>query len=82
MAKSENEKRTRGRPHGTTAPRTGMVRQVRDVLGYSQGKLARELECTVAAIQTAERENRLFSKGEILERFRKLAKLAGVGMPE
>ena len=75
------EKRRRGRPEGTTAPRSDAVRLVREFLGWSQDRLARELEISNSAVRLAEREGRLFQKREVMEKFAKLAKEAGVALP-
>jgi len=70
----------RGRPVGTGAPTSGAVREVRRSLGLTQEKLARELNCTLGAVRTMERNNRLPGSEAILESFKRLAKRAGVSL--
>ncbi len=70
----------RGRPVGTGAPTSGAVREVRQALGLTQEKLARELNCTLGAVRTMERNNRLPGGGAILDAFKRLAKRTGVSL--
>jgi DNA-binding transcriptional regulator YiaG len=70
----------RGRPVGTGAASSGAVREVRRALGWTQEKLARELNCTLGAVRAMERGNRLPGSGAIMEGFNRLAKRANVSL--
>lgn len=59
------------------AMRSDAVRHVREVLGWSQDELARELETTVATVQEAETEGQLFKDGATARRFEEIAKEVG-----
>lgn len=66
------EKRKRGRPVGTTAQGdTDAVREFRTARGWSQERLARELNCSLSAVRQAERDRRLFT-GYLLMCFERL----------
>jgi len=80
MAKTKP--RGAGRPSGTGAPESDAVRRVRAALDMSQEQLAREMNCSMSAIRTMERENRLPGQAALLAAFKRLAKRANVDLEE
>lgn len=73
---------TRGRPVGTRARESDAVRQVRQSLGWTQEQLARDLNCSLSAVRTMEREGRLPGQGTLLDAFKRLAERARVSLEE
>ena len=72
--------RGRGRPV-RVEPETDAVRRVRDALGMTQQELAEAMPCSLSAIRTMERDNRLPGSRALRENFAKLARRAGVEVP-
>jgi DNA-binding XRE family transcriptional regulator len=74
----EAKERKRGRPTGTGAPESEVVRQVREKLGLSQEKFAQDLQVTSSAVYKMEAEKRLPGRSKVLERLKDAAKRAGI----
>jgi len=72
----------RGRPIGTGAKQSDAVRRVREVLGLTQEQLARELNCSLSAVRTMERNNRLPGYGKLLNAFKRVAERAQINIED
>lgn len=50
-------KRERGRPHGTSAPKSDAVARFRARTGMTQEELAHELNCSIATVRRYEQKS-------------------------
>lgn len=73
-----DKKSVGGRPLGATAPRSDVVRRVRDALGMTQEEFAGEMSVSVNTVAKMEQQGREPGTRAGKEALAKLAKRAGI----